>query len=61
MHDKVTQYPNPKPKKEKPVKSVYLLMLHTQQREILLEKRPQQGICGGLWSLPQCDTKHKID
>ncbi|MCP3850848.1 MAG: A/G-specific adenine glycosylase [Gammaproteobacteria bacterium] len=61
LNDKVTQYPNPKPKKEKPVKSVYLLMLHTQQGEILLEKRPQQGIWGGLWSFPQCDTKHEID
>ncbi len=53
-------YPNPKPKKEKPVKSTYLLMLTTNKEEILLERRPEQGIWGGLWVFPQCDTQDEI-
>lgn len=54
-------YPQSKPKKDMPVKSAYLLMLHNKDAEILLEKRPQQGIWGGLWSFPQCTLSDEID
>jgi A/G-specific adenine glycosylase len=29
--------------------------------EVLLERRPPQGIWGGLWSLPQCDGDAAIE
>lgn len=60
FHEETTLYPNSKPKKEKPVKSAYLLMLTTNSTEILLEKRPEQGIWGSLWSFPQCETQDEI-
>lgn len=46
-------YPGKKPKKDKPVKSTYLLMLRAPGGELLLEQRPASGIWGGLWSFPE--------
>ena len=44
--------PQAKPKKTLPVRQVTLLILQTKQK-ILLEKRANAGIWGGLWSLPE--------
>ncbi len=46
-------YPNSKPKKDKPEKYLQLVMLQDPQGHVLLEQRPQQGIWGGLWSFPE--------
>ncbi|WP_020209910.1 A/G-specific adenine glycosylase [Gilvimarinus chinensis] len=46
-------YPGKKPKKEKPVKTTYLLMLRSPVGELLLQQRPSTGIWGGLWSFPE--------
>lgn len=51
--DNMTDYPGKKPKKEKPVKSAYLLLIQAPNGDILLEQRPPQGIWGGLWCLPE--------
>jgi len=53
-------YPTQKPKKIKPEKSCYLLMIISEHGEILLEQQPDQGIWGGLWSFPQCQTVEEI-
>lgn len=47
------QYPGKKPKKDKPVKATYLLMLRAPSGDLLLQQRPLQGIWGGLWSFPE--------
>ncbi|MBE0483171.1 MAG: A/G-specific adenine glycosylase [Bacterioplanes sp.] len=47
------QYPHRKPKKEKPEKTTYLLMLEHPNGSQLLQQRPQSGIWGGLWSFPE--------
>lgn len=60
LHQQTNNYPHPKPKKKNPVKTAYLLMISNTTGEILLEKRPQQGIWGGLWSFPQCSTLNEI-
>ena len=52
-------YPSPKPKKAKPVKTVYLLMITTPSA-LLLEKRPEHGIWGGLWSLPEIESLDQL-
>jgi len=49
----MTDYPGKKPKKDKPVKSVQLLMCRNPNGEWLLEQRPETGIWGGLWSFPE--------
>ncbi|MEC7546585.1 MAG: A/G-specific adenine glycosylase [Pseudomonadota bacterium] len=51
-----TQYPNSKPKKEKPVKTTVMLIIEQAGRGILLRQRPQSGIWGGLWSFPEVET-----
>ncbi len=56
-----TTYPTPKPKKTLPCKQTCFIILQNQQREILLEKRPSQGIWGGLWSFPECEPTKNIE
>ncbi|MEA3405841.1 MAG: A/G-specific adenine glycosylase [Pseudomonadota bacterium] len=56
QQNRVTDFPFSKPKKVKPVKQASLLMLLNSQDQIWLEQRPQKGIWGGLWSLPQFDS-----
>lgn len=51
---RVAEFPAPKPKVEKPVKQVVMLMLMTADCRVLVEKRPMKGIWGGLWSFPEC-------
>ena len=48
-----TLFPESKPKKHKPERSVRMLMIINQFGEVLLEKRPPTGIWGGLWGLPE--------
>ncbi|MDX2506983.1 MAG: A/G-specific adenine glycosylase [Gammaproteobacteria bacterium] len=61
LNEMTDYYPRPKPKKDKPEKSAYLLMLSTGEDELLLEKRPAQGIWGSLWSFPQCNKLYEIE
>jgi A/G-specific adenine glycosylase len=45
-------FPQSKPKKSKPIKAT-LMILHQCQGQILMWRRPESGIWGGLWSLPE--------
>jgi len=56
LQGRVAEFPSSKPKKAQPIKTVVFLLLHSQQQQILLEKRPPNGIWGGLWSLPEFKT-----
>jgi len=60
IENKVKLLPTPKPKKVLPVKSILFLMLQNERGQILLEKRPETGIWGGLWSLPEFDSFAQI-
>jgi A/G-specific adenine glycosylase len=46
-------YPARRPRKEKPVREVAMLVLRNEEGSILLLRRPPSGIWGGLWSLPE--------
>jgi A/G-specific adenine glycosylase len=48
-----TQLPTPRPRKTLPVRDTAMLLLCSEQREVLLERRPPSGIWGGLWSFPE--------
>ncbi len=52
QQQKVALLPTAKPRKALPEKQVTLLMI-VDAGEILLERRPNHGIWGGLWSLPE--------
>ncbi|MEE4661220.1 MAG: A/G-specific adenine glycosylase [Halieaceae bacterium] len=48
-----TEFPGRKPKKALPVKSTVMLLCVNAEGAVLLERRPSQGLWGGLWSLPE--------
>lgn len=52
-------YPGRKPKKALPTREAQLLVLR-HDNAILLEQRPEKGIWGGLWSLPECPADEDI-
>ena len=51
--ERITEFPGKKAKKVLPVKSVSMFILQNKHGEVLLEKRPAQGIWGSLYSLPE--------
>lgn len=54
-HDgRIDELPGKKPKKALPVKATCMLILENPAGEFLLEKRPNSGLWGGLWSFPEC-------
>ncbi len=50
---RIAELPAPRPRKVLPQRALRVLLLE-RSGEWLLEKRPLQGIWGGLWSLPEC-------
>ncbi len=51
--DRVDQIPAPRPRRARPRRAHWYLILRNAEAQILLEKRPAHGIWGGLWSLPE--------
>jgi A/G-specific adenine glycosylase len=51
---RIAELPTPRPAKARPSRAVRVLLLE-RAGSILLEKRPDAGIWGGLWSLPEID------
>ncbi|MBX2869604.1 MAG: A/G-specific adenine glycosylase [Acidiferrobacterales bacterium] len=49
-------FPFRKPKAARKQKRVKMLVVQGESGQILLEKRPETGIWGGLWSLPESET-----
>ena len=54
------QYPGRRPRREKPVRSTQMLVIRNQQG-YLLERRPVNGIWGGLWSFPQLPNDRNVE
>ncbi len=50
-----TAYPVSKKRAPLPTQARQLWLIQNPAGEILLQKRPQTGIWGGLWSLPECE------
>jgi len=46
-------YPAPRPKRERAQRRVAVLVVRAPDGRVLLERRPAQGIWGGLYSLPE--------
>lgn len=60
--NRTADFPNKKPAKTIPVKRTYMLIFHhADAQQVLLEKRPPQGIWGGLWSFPETDDIANFD
>ncbi len=48
----VTELPHPRPKKKKPLRAT-TMVIAKHDGHVYLERRPESGIWGGLWSLPE--------
>ncbi|WP_417545032.1 A/G-specific adenine glycosylase [Marinobacter sp.] len=56
--EETSLYPGSRPKKAKPEKTTWMVILEDHEGRILLERRPPSGIWGGLWSLPELDPAY---
>lgn len=61
QQQRTAELPERKPKKDKPGKTAWLLILQSPQGQIYLEKRPQQGIWGGLHAFPQFPDRDQAE
>lgn len=55
----VAKFPFKKPKKAIPTKTTYFMVFLNNKNQVLLEKRPDLGIWGGLWSFPETQEPEK--
>ena len=51
------ELPAPRPKTRRPQREVWVVIAIRGVGELLLERRPPQGIWGGLWGLPEFPTR----
>ena len=58
--DLTGKLPTPRPKKEMPIRSCFMLVLQDGEGRFYLEKRPPVGVWGGLWSFLQFDTREDL-
>jgi A/G-specific adenine glycosylase len=52
-----TVLPTPRPKRARPKRVGYALIARTSAGALLLERRPAEGLWGGLWMFPQFDSR----
>lgn len=52
--------PTPRPKRVRPHREAYVLIMQREDSSVLLEKRPATGIWGGLWTFPQFETRQCV-
>ncbi|MEW6998709.1 A/G-specific adenine glycosylase [Colwelliaceae bacterium BS250] len=60
FHEKQSEFPGKKPKKDKPVKKTTMVMF-TDKDSVLMYKRPPTGIWGGLWSFYEIDHNDELE
>lgn len=58
--NRVKDFPTPKVKKTIPTRETWMLLKFNAQGQIALQRRPNKGIWGGLYSLPQFDSKNQL-
>lgn len=60
IHHLQHEFPSKKPKKVIPQRETFMLIVQ-HKHHLLLQKRPSQGIWGGLLSLPELSTQQEVD
>ena len=59
-HGRQHELPHAKPKKQLPEKETYMLLLENNQQQLLMQRRPNSGIWGGLWSFPEFTSEQDL-
>ena len=54
--DRQSDFPGRKPRKQTPLRQRWLAVVTRAPGEVLLQKRPNSGIWGGLWAPPEFET-----
>ncbi len=49
--------PAPRPRRKRPLRRRRCVVVESPRGEVLLQRRPAEGIWGGLWSFPELDDK----
>lgn len=55
------EHPGRRPKRTTPTRDCWMLMARNDEGAIGLERRPPSGIWGGLWCLPQFDSREALE
>lgn len=55
------QLPEPRPRKTLPEQHRFALVLLNSEQHLCLEQRPDSGIWGGLWSLPEFENAEALE
>ena len=50
------ELPSPRPARARRVRKIFMLLAMREDGSVLLERRPESGVWGGLWCLPEFDT-----
>ena len=58
--NRVTDFPYSKPKKDKPIKFAYMLLMQ-HDNSLYMYQRPQTGIWGGLYSYPEFESLSEVE
>ncbi len=58
MTNRQHELPSPRPARERRVRKVFMLVAVREDGSVLLERRPESGVWGGLWCLPEFDTSN---
>jgi A/G-specific adenine glycosylase len=53
---RMEDFPEKKPKKDKPVRDTIFLLVTRPNGDVMLQRRPAQGIWGGLWGFPELNA-----
>ncbi len=54
-----TDFPGKREKKTKPHRKIHMVLLHCDD-SVYLERRPEAGIWGGLWSFPELGSEEEL-
>jgi A/G-specific adenine glycosylase len=60
IEGRVAELPTPKARQSLPVRDIVMLVIENENA-LLLERRPPTGIWGGLWSLPECESRSDVE
>lgn len=55
LQGKIADYPAARPRKARPLRRSWMLLIEDAEGQILCERRPPAGIWGGLWCLPMSE------
>jgi A/G-specific adenine glycosylase len=57
IENRQAEIPAPKPRAPKPARAAWMVVATRGDFKVLLERRPPQGLWGGLWGLPEFPTQ----